>query len=165
MVCVAARQAPPVAPAVTATAPASVTPMVPPPAPVPATPTSASIWVVDDDAALRSVVKQMLAEDDHTLWDTGDPTEAIRHFAEVSPAERPDLILADVIMPAMTGMRMIEQISAISPDIRVLYMSGYVQSIIEWQEPPVAVAAFLEKPLSPDVLLATVQRLLRAAPA
>lgn len=164
MVCVAARQAPPAAPTATATAPASATPMVPPAAPVPAKPMSARIWVVDDDAALRSLVKQMLAEDDHTLWDTGDPTEAIRHFAEVSPAERPDLILADVIMPVMTGMRMIEQLSAISPEIRVIYMSGYVQSVIEWQGPPVAVAAFLEKPLTLDALLATVQQVLRAPP-
>ncbi len=164
MVCIAARQGLPATPTAATAESASTTAAAPAAAPAHAKPDACRIWVVDDDAALRSVVKQMLAEDEHTLWDTGDPAEAIRHFAEVSPAERPDLILADVIMPVMTGMRMIEQISAISPELRVIYMSGYVQSVIEWQGPPAAVVAFLEKPITLDVLLATVQRVLHAPP-
>jgi len=130
----------------------------------PAGPTPARIWIVDDDAAVRSLVKQMLVEDAHQLWDTGDAAEAIRRFAATPPAERPDIILSDVIMPVMTGMRMIDQMAAISPALRVIYMSGYVQSVIEWQGPPSAVVAFLEKPIALDVLLATVQRVLHAAP-
>ena len=131
---------------------------------VPEKPTAARIWIVDDDAAVRSLVKQMLLEDDHQLWDTGDPGVAIQHFADASPDERPDIILTDVIMPVMTGMRMIDQIATISPELRVIYMSGYVQSVIDWQGPPASVVAFLEKPITLDLLLATVQRILRATP-
>lgn len=129
-----------------------------------AQPISARIWIVDDDGALRSLLKQMLLEDGHELWDTGDAREAIQRFADASPAERPDVILADVIMPVMTGMRMIDQIAKISSDLRVIYMSGYVQSVIEWQGTPVSVVTFLEKPIKLDVLLSTVQRVLHAAP-
>ena len=129
-----------------------------------AQPVSARIWIVDDDGALRSLLKQMLLEDGHELWDTGDAREAIQRFAEASPAERPDVILADVIMPVMTGMRMIDQIAKISSDLRVIYMSGYVQSVIEWQGTPVSVVTFLEKPIKLEVLLSTVQRVLHAAP-
>ncbi len=129
-----------------------------------AKPVSARIWIVDDDAALRSLLKQMLVEDEHELWDTGDARQAIQRFADASPAERPDVILTDVIMPVMTGMRMIDQIAQISPDLKVIYMSGYVQSVIDWQGPPAAVVAFLGKPIKLDVLLATVQRIIRTAP-
>lgn len=161
MVCVAARNEPPA----TATSPAvrDAGP-VSPPATAPVKPLAARVWIVDDDAAVRSLLKQMLVADDHELWATGDADEAIRRFAQASPAERPDVILADVIMPVMTGMRMVDQITAISPDVKVIYMSGYVQSVIDWKGPPGLVVTFLEKPITLDALLDTVQRVLRAAP-
>ena len=125
---------------------------------------AARIWIVDDDATLRSLIKEMLLVDGHSLWDTGDATEAIRHYAAATPDERPDIILSDVIMPVMTGMRMIDQIATINADLKVIYMSGYVESVIEWQGAPGSVVAFLAKPITLDVLLSTVQRVLRTAP-
>lgn len=159
MVCVATpyEQLPAAEPAPTAVEGAAA-------AAVPAAPIAARIWIVDDDASVRSLLKQMLIADDHTLWDTGDPAEAIRRFAEVSPDARPDIILSDVIMPGMTGMRMVDQITTISPRVKVVYMSGYVQSVIDWKGPPGLVVTFLEKPITLDVLLDTVQRVLRTAP-
>lgn len=119
------------------------------------------IWIVDDDAWMRSLLKQMLEGKGYALWDTGDATEAINRFGAASVADRPDVILTDVIMPVMTGMRMIDQIAKISPDLRVIYMSGYVQSVIDWQGPPASVVAFLGKPIALDVLLDAVQTMLR----
>jgi diguanylate cyclase (GGDEF)-like protein len=136
----------------------------PPDEAAPAKATSARIWIVDDDAAVRSLVKSMLIRDGHELWDTGDALEVIRRFADASPAERPDVILTDVIMPVMTGMRMVDQIAKVSPDIRIIYMSGYVQSAIEWEGSPGSVVAFLEKPIERGTLLAAVQRVIRTEP-
>ena len=56
---------------------------------------------------------------------------------------------------------MIDQIAKISPDLRVIYMSGYVQSVIDWQGPPASVVAFLGKPIALNVLLEAVQTMLR----
>ena len=136
----------------------------PPDETAPAKATSARIWIVDDDAAVRSMAKSMLIRDGHELWDTGDALEVIRRFADASPAERPDVVLTDVIMPVMTGMRMVDQIAKISPDVKIIYMSGYVQSAIEWQGSPGSVVAFLEKPIERGTLLAAVQRVIRTAP-
>lgn len=136
----------------------------PPREAAPATPASGRIYIVDDDASVRSVLKRILAKAGHQLWDTGDALEAIRHFEDASPAERPDVILTDVIMPAMTGMRMVDQIVKISPDVKIIYMSGYVQSEIEWEGSPGSVVAFLEKPIEMDELLAAVERVIRTAP-
>ena len=127
-------------------------------------PATASIYIVDDDASVRSVLKRILMKSGHKLWDTGDAFEAIRHFADASPADRPDVILTDVIMPAMTGMRMVDQIAKISPDVKIIYMSGYVQSEIQWQGSPGSVDAFLEKPIEIDELHAALQRVIRATP-
>ena len=132
--------------------------------PPPEQPIVGRIWIVDDDAAVRSVVKRILIRDGHDLWDTGDPREAIRRFADVADAERPDIILTDVIMPEMSGMRMIDQIAKISADIKVIYMSGYVQSAIEWQGSPGLAVTFLAKPIQVKTLLDAVQRVIRSAP-
>src|ERR1019366_2900923 len=134
----------------------------PPVAPVPARHVSGKVWIVDDDSSVRSVLKRFLVASGLELWDTGDPLEAIRHFERAAPAQRPAVILADVIMPAMTGMRMIDQIMKFSPGIKVIYMSGYVQSAIQWQGSPGAVVAFLEKPIELPTLLDAVLIVLRA---
>lgn len=122
---------------------------------------AARVWIVDDDASMRSVLKEMLEEEGYRLWDTGDAVEAIQHFADVPPAERPDVILTDVIMPVMTGMRMIDQMAKISPSLRIIYMSGYVQSVIDWHGPPASVVAFLGKPITLTALLDAVTGILQ----
>jgi two-component system cell cycle sensor histidine kinase/response regulator CckA len=65
-------------------------------------------------------------------------------------------------MPTMTGMRMIDQLMKFSPEIKVIYMSGYVQSAIQWQGSPGSIVAFLEKPIELPTLLAAVEIVLRA---
>ena len=147
--------------AVPTPAPARVPGGAPSPA---ATTAGVSIYMVDDDSAVRSVLKRMLVANGCKVWDTGDPVEAIRKFETAAPSERPDLILTDVIMPAMTGMRMIDQIVHIEPAVRVVYMSGYVQSKISWGGTPGAVVAFLEKPIRMESLLATIEGIMQRDP-
>ena len=118
------------------------------------------VYLIDDDASVRSVLKRMLAKAGYDMWDTDDPMEAIRHFAESSPSERPGVILTDVIMPQMSGMRMIDQIAQIDPNIRVVYMSGYVRSKVDWEGTTGSVVAFLEKPIEREKLLATIDGVL-----
>ncbi len=130
-----------------------------------AKPVSATIWIVDDDSAVRSLVKRMLIRHEHKLWDTGDPLEAILRFGDASPDHRPDVILTDVMMPAMSGVRMIDQIAKIDPAIKVIYMSGYMQSAMQERQSPGAVVAVLEKPIAIGALLDTVQRVIGTAPA
>lgn len=120
-----------------------------------------SVYIIDDDSAVRSVLKRLLARNGYALWDTGDPLEAIRRFGAAAPSERPDVILTDVIMPAMSGLRMIDEIAKISTDIRVIYMSGYVQSEISWVGTPGAVVSFLEKPITEETLLTAMREVSR----
>ena len=112
------------------------------------------VYVVDDNAEIRSAVKRLLAVENCDLWDTGNPVEALTRFRESSPDERPELIISDVIMPEMSGFRMIDEMLRIKPDLRVLYMSSFVQSPISMPGTPGAVVSFLEKPFTREVLLA-----------
>jgi diguanylate cyclase (GGDEF)-like protein len=161
-VCVAVPLASaPIAPA--APPASSAAPPSPPPPPG-ASPTRARVWIIDDDPTIRQLVKRILVDQRLDLWDTGDAAEAIARYAATPVEERPAVIVTDVIMPVMTGMRMIDQIALIEPRLRVIYMSGYVQSMITWQGPPATIVDFLEKPIGADVLVAAVQRMLARGP-
>ena len=128
-------------------------------------PVASRVYIVDDNAAIRSVIKRLLVEEECELWDTGDPVEALRRLRESSPAERPELVISDVIMPAMSGFRMIDEMTSIDPDIRVIYMSGYVQSRISLPGTPGSVVAFLEKPFTREALLATFRQVMASRSA
>ena len=126
--------------------------------PAPLSEVVTKVYVVDDNAGVRSVIKRLLAVENCDLWDTGNPIEALQRFRESSPDERPELMISDVIMPEMSGFRMIDEMTQIKPDIRVIYMSGFVQSRISMPGTPGAVVAFLEKPFTRDVMLATFRQ-------
>lgn len=121
------------------------------------------VYVIDDNAGVRSVIKRLLAVENCDLWDTGNPIEALQRFRESSPDERPELIIADVIMPEMSGFRMIDEMMQIKPDIRVIYMSGFVQSRISMPGSPGAVVSFVEKPFTREVLLSNFRQVIGAA--
>lgn len=128
-----------------------------------ATPSKERLFVVDDDREVRESVRLALAGEGYDVWETDDPKEAIRHFAAVGEARRPAAIVTDVIMPGMTGMTMIDQITAITPAVRVIYMSGYVHGPVSWAGAPGAVVAFLDKPFTVNALLSTVDEVLHRA--
>lgn len=125
-----------------------------------------TVWVVDDNAQLRSMLKSMLARGGYKSWDSGSPQAVIARYAALHDDDRPDVIIADVIMPEMSGIRMMSEIMKISADVRVIYMSGFVQSAISWSGTPGTDAEFLEKPVMMEDLFGALQRVLQrdAAP-
>ena len=121
--------------------------------------------MVDDDAQVLSAVKRMLHGRGFDVWGTTDPSEAIRVVAESRPEERPSLFITDIIMPEMTGTRMMEQIVQLCPGVAVIYMSGYVHEKTSWAGMPGTVLAILEKPIAPDKMREVAERALAAATA
>jgi diguanylate cyclase (GGDEF)-like protein len=118
------------------------------------------LYLVDDDASVRSAVKGMLVRMGYDVWDTDDPARAIARYTNAATSERPAAIVADVIMPVMTGPRMVEQIVALNPDVRVVYISGYAQGEITWSGAPGAVVATLAKPFGSEEMTAALAKVL-----
>jgi DNA-binding NtrC family response regulator len=120
------------------------------------------VYVVDDDAQVLSAVKRMLHGRGYEVWGTTDPAEAVRTFSNARPEDRPALIIADLIMPEMTGTRMMEQIEKVSPGVPVIYMSGYVHEKSSLSGMPGSITDILEKPISPEKLREVAERALAA---
>ena len=81
-----------------------------------------TILVVDDEPEIRKLVAAMLTKNGYHVFiaDTGE--NAIRLFKNNPDT---DLLLTDVVAPGMSGPMIADQIAALRPDIKVLFMSGY----------------------------------------
>jgi two-component system cell cycle sensor histidine kinase/response regulator CckA len=81
-----------------------------------------TILVVDDEPEIRKLVTLMLAKAGYRVLSADTGENAIRMFKS-----NPDtaLLLTDVVAPGMSGPMIADEIAAINPAIKVLFMSGY----------------------------------------
>jgi DNA-binding NtrC family response regulator len=122
--------------------------------PMPETPddgSHATILVVDDEADVRALIREVLTLNGYTVIDTGDPFEA-RRIAERQPIQ---LLLTDVVMPIMNGIELAQRVEAASPTTKVLLMSGYVTAAVKTSGRPL-----LSKPFRTNDLLAAIRQML-----
>ncbi len=70
------------------------------------------------------------------------------------------LLLTDVVMPRMTGKELAGRVTALRPDIRVLFMSGYTDEVLARQDLLNAGAGYIQKPFSPEALALKVRNVL-----
>jgi PAS domain S-box-containing protein len=111
---------------------------------------TATILLVEDDAAVRPAVRRMLERQGYTVLDAADGADALQLAASADArGERIDLVLTDVVMPVQGGRVLGERLAMHWPGIRVLYMSGYTDDEILRRGLVVPGAAFLEKPFTP----------------
>jgi DNA-binding NtrC family response regulator len=81
---------------------------------------------------------------------------------EVSERERDqiDLVLADVVMPGVSGTEMSSRLKSLRPGIKVLYMSGYTADGIAHHGVPDPETDFIQKPFTPRQLSSKVREIL-----
>ncbi len=112
-----------------------------------------TILVVDDEDAVRSLVRDVLEARDYVILDTGDPRQALR-IAREHPTPI-HLFLLDVMMPLMKGTELARKIDAIRPQAKILFMSAYMLSEVTATGRP-----FLAKPFSPAGIATKVRAVL-----
>ena len=83
---------------------------------------SKKVLVVDDEPEIRKLVAAMLARNGYRVLSADSGENAIRLFKNNPDT---DLLLTDVVAPGMSGPMIADQIAALKPDIKVLFMSGY----------------------------------------
>jgi len=116
------------------------------------------VLVVEDDEAVRRLVKRVLRERGYQVLEACDGIEAMR-LCESHPASI-DVVLTDVVMPGMTGGDVSRAIARVRPAAKVLYMSGHAEDVVARQVLAAARAPFLPKPFTPELLVRAMDDLL-----
>ncbi len=117
-----------------------------------------TILVVEDEFMVRELVCDSLKNSGYTILEASNGKEAIEMFNKNS--KKIDLILTDVIMPAMSGRKMVELLQKKHPGINALYMSGYTDDAIIKHGVLEPGMAYIQKPFSPKALIQKVQEVL-----
>ena len=89
-----------------------------------------------------------------------DGEEGVERFLKHQDAI--DLILMDVIMPRKNGQRAFEEIRALNPGVKVIFMSGYTADIISQKGFEGKEFEFLAKPVFPEALLRKVRKVINS---
>ena len=117
--------------------------------------TTETILLVEDEAAVRTLAKKILAQKGYRVFDASDGAIALRvaaaHVGEI------DLVLSDVAMPNLGGRGMVEELRELSPGIKVLFMSGYPKEEIFPEKGTANRIPYLQKPFTGETLFAEVR--------
>jgi DNA-binding NarL/FixJ family response regulator len=84
-----------------------------------------------------------------------------RHAIEMASEHQPDLVILDLAMPEMDGAQALPEIIEASPGSRVVVLSGFAERSLGPMVRTAGAAAFLEKGITPDRLIAELARVMR----
>jgi two-component system chemotaxis response regulator CheY len=116
----------------------------------------ARILVVDDEPIIRDLVRKTLEKVDHEVAEAEDGEVAL----ELSREKPFDLVVADLFMPVMDGLQLIVQLREVSPNTKVVAISG---SMYERKPRFLEIAGRMEsvvtlaKPFTAEALLTAVE--------
>ncbi len=122
-----------------------------------------TILIAEDDDALRELARRMLQRYGYTILVASDAAEAL--IVAASYEGNIDLLLSDVVMPEGGGRVLAQEIRALRPSMKVVFMSGYTDDEIIRRGAIDPSTSFLPKPFSIDSLAAIVRTTLERSTA
>ncbi len=120
------------------------------------------VLVVEDDEALRSLIKRALEKYGYGVLAACHGREACSLVEQHQGAIQ--LMITDVVMPGMSGSKLADQLKPLQPDMKVLYMSGYTENAIVHHGILDKEINFLQKPFKIMNLLQKVRYAIDASP-
>jgi CheY-like chemotaxis protein len=120
-----------------------------------------TILVIDDNIAVLATLIFLLEEEGHRVVSAENGTAGVRIYR----SQKPDLVIADMIMPEQGGIALIREIKQLCPEAKIIAISGGAR--IGNTDPleaarQVGATKTLAKPLDPDDFLEIVNEMLAA---
>jgi DNA-binding NtrC family response regulator len=112
------------------------------------------ILIVEDDTITRRNLSVLLSDEGFDVDQAGDGVQALEIIAE----QPFDLVLSDIVMPRMDGLKLLQELQFVAPQMPVMIMTSYVSDTLS--SVPAGAAEFIRKPFVLDDLLFKVQRAL-----
>ncbi len=122
---------------------------------------SETALLVEDEASLRELLREVLEANGYSVLVARDGAEALKiaqaHTGTIH------IMVTDVIMPGMSGPKIVDLVAPTRPEMKVLFLSGYSDESATRHALVGPGRAFLSKPFGPEVLLRKVRESLGAA--
>ena len=114
---------------------------------------SMKVLVIDDEKNILESIKMVLVYEKYQVETARDGVEGIDRFRKTTP----DIVLLDVKMPGMGGIKVLQTLKEIHPLSEVIMISGHsgIEEAVEASR--LGAFDFLEKPISRDKLVLTVR--------
>jgi two-component system cell cycle sensor histidine kinase/response regulator CckA len=116
-----------------------------------------AILLVEDEAFVREVTAEALKSAGYRLVVARSAAEALQAYRVCATSV--ELLLADVVMPGMSGRELAMEFRSLNPRTRVLLMSGYAPQLALWELSPFS-EKYMAKPFSMRMLLRMVRSVL-----
>ena len=114
------------------------------------------ILIVDNDPVFLALLAKFLRKDGFRVLTAKDGALALKILKTVTP----DVILLDLVMPNVSGRELAGRFEKLRPGIKVLFMSGYSDNVIEQHGVLEEGTHFIQKPFSPEALARKIRELL-----
>ncbi|MCB0208129.1 MAG: PAS domain S-box protein [Anaerolineae bacterium] len=116
-----------------------------------------TILLVEDEANVRAITRKFLRKRGYNVIEAANVQDAL----EISrQAKSIDLLITDMIMPDMNGYELVNHLSRWQPDLKVLFISGYPDDILDQHDILIEGIPLLEKPFSSETLARKVRDVL-----
>jgi two-component system response regulator AtoC len=113
------------------------------------------ILVVDDEAAQRAILSEILSDEGHEVATAASGHEAMRYLA----SQPCDLLITDLRMPDGDGLELLREAHRAAPDLEILLMTAYATVATAIEAMKNGAADYLQKPFRKDELVQRVRRL------
>jgi len=119
-----------------------------------------SVLVVEDEEAICNFILSILRRNGYDATGARSGAEAMSIFSSRPGGFR--LLLADVVMPRMSGIELGRWIAEVNPGVKILYMTGYSKHSLVQADSPDGALDILRKPFTAEQLLTKIREVLDA---
>lgn len=115
------------------------------------------ILLIEDDVMILEILHEVLTQADYTVLFARNAEDGLELFSQ----NRKNIfcVILDYEIPGMHASRLLEKISEIDSDVKIVISSGYAQNIISEETSSANISCFLAKPYDPMSLLNELKRL------
>lgn len=117
-----------------------------------------TILVAEDDALVRKLVCRLLTTRGFHVLQADNGKKALELASSFDGEIH--MLLSDVVMPGMNGPQVAVKLEKLRPSMKILFMSGFTDNALVFEDDEKVEAHFIPKPFSPGSILSKVQELL-----
>lgn len=116
-----------------------------------------SILVIEDSVHIRRLIREILEADGYTIVEAENGLQAV----QMAVTEMPDCIILDLIMPDISGLKILKDLHEGGSKIPVIIVTAHLQDSVRQNCLELGASAFINKPFSKDELRHEVNKILR----